>query len=123
MKLTTTQQAELLEAAKPLIRWLNENGHPHCEARVDQCDVELFEGIALARTEEFVDGRREAVDDVEAKLAKAEAALIGLVGSGDRTELEQMEALMRGMPAPDLDKVNALNAIHYLLSRPIGGGT
>ena len=116
MKLTTTQQAELLEAAKPLIRWMNQNCHPHCEVRIDQCNVELLEGIAMARTEEFVDGRRESVDDVDARLAKAMAALAGLVGSSDRAELEQMESLIRVAPAPDADKVAALNAIHCLLA-------
>jgi hypothetical protein len=56
MILTSQQQQELLEAAKPLIKWLNDNCHPHCTAAVDQTSVELLEGIATNRTEEFVHG-------------------------------------------------------------------
>lgn len=54
MTITTKQQNELLEAAKPLIKWLNENVHPHCSVHVDQTDVELHEGIVRLRTTEFV---------------------------------------------------------------------
>ena len=41
MTITEKQQEEMLEAAKPLIRWLNENCHPHCTARVDQFGLDL----------------------------------------------------------------------------------
>jgi hypothetical protein len=60
---------------------------------------------------------------VEARLAKAMAALAGLVGSSDRAELKQMEAMMRVTPAPDADKIAALNAIHCMLAATgqIGG--
>lgn len=44
----------MLEAAKPLIRWMNENCHPHCEAVVDQMSIRLVEGIASNTTEEFL---------------------------------------------------------------------
>ena len=54
MILTPEQMNEMLEAAKPLIRWLNDNCHPHCTALVDQTSVELAEGIATNRTEEFL---------------------------------------------------------------------
>lgn len=54
MTITEKQQEEMLEAAKPLIRWLNENCHPHCTARVDQNTVELTEGVACLRTDEFL---------------------------------------------------------------------
>ena len=54
MILTKKQIAEMLEAAKPLIQWMNENCHPHCTAHVDSTDVELTEGIARERTQEFV---------------------------------------------------------------------
>jgi len=46
MILTKEQQETMLEAANPLIVWLNKNCHPHCSAHVDQDAVELTEGIA-----------------------------------------------------------------------------
>lgn len=54
MRITEQQNKEMLEAAKPLIKWLNENCHPHCAARVDQNTIELTEGIASNRTDEFL---------------------------------------------------------------------
>ena len=46
MTITQTQQEQMLEAAKPLIKWLNENCHPHCAAQVDQNTVTLTEDVA-----------------------------------------------------------------------------
>jgi len=54
MIITPEQFDLMLEAAKPLIKWMNENCHPHCTARVDQYRVELMEGIATNQTEEFL---------------------------------------------------------------------
>jgi hypothetical protein len=54
MTLTPKQQSEMLEAAKPLIKWLNDNCHPHYEATVTTNSVELMEGIAGHKTDEFV---------------------------------------------------------------------
>lgn len=54
MVLNDQQRKELLEAAKPLIQWLNDNCHPHCSAHVDQNTVELSEGIANIQTDEFI---------------------------------------------------------------------
>ena len=54
MILNNAQFAQMLEAAKPLIKWMNDNCHPHCTAQVDQVSVELVEGIATNRTEEFL---------------------------------------------------------------------
>lgn len=54
MTLTPEQRTQLLEAAKPLIKWMNENCHPHCQAHVDQGVVELLEGIATNGTAEFL---------------------------------------------------------------------
>jgi hypothetical protein len=44
----------LLEAAKPLIKYLNENCCPHVTAIVDSQSVELVEGIMTSRTDEFL---------------------------------------------------------------------
>ena len=54
MTLIGTQRDEMLEAAKPLIKWMNENCHPHCAALVDQASVALSEGVATNRTEEYL---------------------------------------------------------------------
>lgn len=43
-----------LEAAKPLIKFLAENGHPHMQAIVTSTDAELLEGVCTASTEEFL---------------------------------------------------------------------
>lgn len=56
MTITKEQQEQMLEAAKPLIKWLNENCHPHCTAHVDQNTIELTEGIATHRTDEYLRG-------------------------------------------------------------------
>lgn len=56
MTITPEQSAELLEAAKPLIKWLNENCHPHCEARVGCVTVDLAESISIQHNTEFVKG-------------------------------------------------------------------
>jgi hypothetical protein len=52
--LSDLQRAELLDAAKPLIKWLNDNCHPHCTAIVGPGDVELTEGICHEKTDEFI---------------------------------------------------------------------
>jgi hypothetical protein len=54
MTLTWEQFEQMLEAARPLIKWLNENCHPHCTAHVDQVSVELTEGISTDRTDEYL---------------------------------------------------------------------
>lgn len=56
MKLTSEQLAALLEASKPLIKWLNENTHPHCKALVENDRVTLTEDLASHITTEFVKG-------------------------------------------------------------------
>lgn len=44
----------LLEAAKPLIKYLAENHHPHIKAIVTSTEVEILEGLAINGTEEFL---------------------------------------------------------------------
>lgn len=44
----------MLEAAKPLMRWLTKNCHPHTQVTVNYTSVELTEGVALERTTEFL---------------------------------------------------------------------
>jgi len=56
MTLTKEQQEKMLAAAGPLIEWLNLNCHPHCTAHVDQTTIELTEGIAINKTEQYLVG-------------------------------------------------------------------
>ncbi len=54
MVISEEQRISMLEAAKPLIAWMNENCHPHCAARVDQNTIELTEGVATNRTKAMI---------------------------------------------------------------------
>ncbi len=53
---------------------------------------------------------------VRAQLDTLRSALVGLVGADSREELEQMEAVMRLMPAPAADKAATIDAIHALIA-------
>lgn len=44
------------EAAKPLIKWLAENVHPHHTAIVTATHAELLEGQVVLQTTEFIKG-------------------------------------------------------------------
>ena len=44
----------LLEAAKPLIKYLNDNYHPMCTAIVTLTNVEILVGIECDNTDEFL---------------------------------------------------------------------
>jgi hypothetical protein len=54
MILTPEQFAELLEASKPLMKWISDNCHPHCFALVDYCRVTLSEEAGSNLTTEFI---------------------------------------------------------------------
>lgn len=54
MTITKDQRAAMLEAAKPLIAWLNANCHPHCTAQVDQTTIVLVEGVTTNETYEYL---------------------------------------------------------------------
>ena len=45
MILTEKQREQFEAVARPLIRWLNENCHPHVHVIVDCTHAELSEGI------------------------------------------------------------------------------
>jgi hypothetical protein len=57
-----------------------------------------------------------ALRDQVPTVALLRSGLVGLVGADTREELEQMEAAMRTLPAPDDDKAASINAIHALLA-------
>lgn len=54
MILTDEQRNELLEAAKPLMKFLCENCHPHTQVFVTGTGAELTEGICAVKTDEFL---------------------------------------------------------------------
>ena len=54
MILKPEQIDEMMKAAIPLIKWINDNCHPHCRVIADQSDVELVESMAHDMTLEFI---------------------------------------------------------------------
>lgn len=46
---------------------------------------------------------------------KLRKALVGLVGASEKEELEQMEAALRILPAPEKDKAAMIDAIHAII--------
>lgn len=52
----------------------------------------------------------------EADIALLRSALVGLLQAEDEAELRGMEAAIRLMPLPDLDKAASINAIHAVLA-------
>ena len=54
MQITKEQFEKMMEAAMPLIKWMNENSHPHCTCHVDLCSVKLTEEVAMNKTVEFL---------------------------------------------------------------------
>jgi len=52
--ITKEQTKEMLDAARPLLKWINENCHPHHTILVTTTTVEVVEGIALESTNEFL---------------------------------------------------------------------
>lgn len=56
MTLTKEQQQELLEASRPLLKWINDNCHPHCTINITQDTVELVETVSRVPCSEYVKG-------------------------------------------------------------------
>jgi hypothetical protein len=47
MTITEEQQKQMLEAAKPLVAWMRDNCHPHCDVVVDSSgSAELTECVS-----------------------------------------------------------------------------
>lgn len=53
MFLNDKQREEFREAAKPLVKWLNENSNPHATVMVNTNSAELTEGLHLAQITEY----------------------------------------------------------------------
>lgn len=54
MILTPEQVDKLNEAAKPLVKFLCDNCHPHVYVIVDQGIAELVESVCLIKVDEFI---------------------------------------------------------------------
>lgn len=54
MILSKEQIDAMLEAAKPLVKFLNENCHPHVKVIVEPDGAEIVEGYARVKIEEFL---------------------------------------------------------------------
>lgn len=59
---------------------------------------------------------RIRAEEAEAQRDKLRSALVALVGVDGRADLEQMECVMRLMPAPAQDKAATIDAIHALIA-------
>lgn len=54
MILTPEQIKQFEEAAKPLMKFIAENFHPHAKAIVENNRAEILEGSATVLTDEFI---------------------------------------------------------------------
>jgi len=54
MILTEDQRSSFEEAAKPMIKWLCENCHPHVTAIIEPDRAELHEGVCSIPCNEFI---------------------------------------------------------------------
>ena len=52
--ITNEKQSEFETAAIPLIKWLNENCHPHVVVIVETDGAQLFEGVCSFRTQKYI---------------------------------------------------------------------
>lgn len=52
--------------------------------------------------------------DAEQKIERLRKALVGLIGAETAGELDAMESILRSTPAPESDKIAAINAIDAL---------
>lgn len=53
MILSEEQREEFEKVARPLIKWLNDNCHPHVTVIADCSHAELSEGVNSFRTEDY----------------------------------------------------------------------
>lgn len=48
------KRKSFLQAVEPLIKWMNENCHPHHECIVNTCGAELLESQMCVNTEKYL---------------------------------------------------------------------
>ena len=56
MSLTEEQREAFDKAVKPVIKWLNENSHPHTKVVIDAVSAELLESAVYMETFEYLKG-------------------------------------------------------------------
>lgn len=54
MSFSQKQLQEITEAADPLVKWLNENCHPHVQVVVTPVGAELLEGLLTISIEKHL---------------------------------------------------------------------
>ena len=86
-------------------------------------DGKNFRGEPMPEFDQLPEKQREAwINAVcaigsaaEQKVVELRAALVTLIGTDDRKELEEMEAVIRLQSAPAADKTAMIDAIHTLI--------
>jgi len=54
MKLTEEQRKEFEAVSRPMIKWINDNCHPHVVVSVEATHSELSEGICAFVTDDYI---------------------------------------------------------------------
>jgi len=54
MYLTDDQRKEFEKVTEPVIKWLNENCHPHVEVLIGPGRAELLEGVMVLTTDKYI---------------------------------------------------------------------
>jgi len=54
MKTNEQKRKEFEELSRPLIKWLNDNMHPHATIIIDTTHAELVEGVCAFTTEDYL---------------------------------------------------------------------
>ena len=54
MILSPEKNKEFEAVTKPVIKWLNDNCHPHTHITIDTMRAELAEGVCAFDTEEYI---------------------------------------------------------------------
>lgn len=78
-------------------------------------DGSVQQDVLALKVPELVRALEQRCEKADAERNQLRAALVALVGVDGREELEQMEVVMRLMPAPAADKAATIDAIHALI--------
>lgn len=54
MILNDKQRAEFEVVTRPVIKWLNENCHPHVSVVIEPARAELLEGVCAYPTQDYI---------------------------------------------------------------------
>lgn len=82
------------------------------------CGHQYPDGTPAAKhellTEHIKICEKHPMREAEQKIERLRNALAGLIGASTKEELDAMELILRSTPAPELDKIAAINAIDAL---------